>query len=132
MFEVRKLKMDKYIKNFTRNRGSATIEACLVVPIILCIVVISIFLFLDTVNDSIFMGEDYTNLYTYSQESGEKGNIVEQSGKLEIVQEPRRDSTRLYVHQAPTIIYETDYDKVTGRLRRWQIYGDVFRDEGTQ
>lgn len=114
------------------NRGSSTIEMCFVMPIILGIIMLYVFAFIDSINNSVIRSNSYTTLYTYNigdsmQEEKNKciininnhliGNfsiadmsIADEDGKISLRAEGK---------------YEVEYDLRTDRLRRWQLYGDV-------
>lgn len=120
--------------NFMRqNRGSATVEMCFVLPIVLWIVVNVIYIFLDVIGDSASQGECYSAIYMYSEEQREEEgkysqpvfvvehNLVCQGKEL-------GGGSSEYIYQGNANTYKTEYDLCTMRLRRWQLYGDVLRE----
>ena len=52
------------------NKGSSVVEMSLIMPIIFGIVVMVIFLFLDTVRDGLVQQEGYSVIYTYQEGAG--------------------------------------------------------------
>lgn len=113
-----------------RNRGSAVIELCFVMPVVICIVVALIFLFLDSVRDADIQSESYSVLYTYrGQGGGQQEGIIADGGEVC----GTADGTLvldfgIYMYAPRRICYRTEYGVCTGRLRRWQFYGDVLRE----
>ena len=128
-----------------RNRGSTTVEMCFVMPIILGILVMVIYLMFDAVNDSIVRGNCYTAIYTYREVKGRDlaGALTEGIGEtmigsdegLSVTAGPGKGSVMArvtsdgdeggYVYRVKSMKFETEYDKTTDRLRRWQFYGNV-------
>lgn len=122
------------LKNIIRdNKGSATIEISLIMPIILCILAMFILLFIDSVSDGIIHGEIYTAIYTYDETVGSahmdnevrsrlSDMLLGQEEKLDIMVVKTNDSIGI---NADGIHRKTEYGICTERLRRWQLYGDI-------
>lgn len=126
MFKVRKL-------NFNSNKGSATVELCFVLPVVLWICVNIIFLFLDVIGDGRTQGDGYTAIYTYTDDQmrlegkfHHKVVVVDHS----LLCQSRQNSGAGtgYFYEGSSTAYKTEYDLCTERLRRWQLYGDVLRE----
>lgn len=128
-----------------RNRGSTTVEMCFVMPIILGILVMVIYLMFDAVNDSIVRGNCYTAIYTYRGDKGKDlagaltegigGALIGTDEGLLVTAGAGKGSVKAcvhsegddggYVYRVDAMEFETEYDKTTDRLRRWQFYGNV-------
>lgn len=127
--------------------GSATVEMCFVMPVILFIIINMIFLFLDSVNDGIIRGNIYTALYSYDEDGNVEvmqcsleedirktiiGNtypaINAYSDDGEVGIDVRGDSNvpgELYIYEPEDMRYSVETGVCTSRLRRWQMYGDI-------
>lgn len=124
------LKMCEVKRKESKNRGSATLELCFVMPIIICVIMALIFLFLDSVKDADIQSENYSVLYTYRGQSDERQNGVLVNGG-EIC--GREEGTLTwdfgtYMYTPRQVRYRTEYGVCTERLRRWQFYGDVLQE----
>jgi uncharacterized protein (UPF0333 family) len=96
------------------NRGSATVELSLIMPVILLVIVLLIRLYMGLISEGSSCGESYSTLYLY--EASELSDTVDVSaGSISI----------RVVSETDDITYKTEYDKCSSRLRRWQMYGDV-------
>ncbi len=115
------------IKN--KNLGSTTVEMCFVMPIVVFIIIFCMVLLLIPVNEIKTQEMSYSAIYTYS---GSKGNITNEQimlyeengfiyGCARCIKGPLGYKTR-------EVTYKTEYDKCTPRLRRWQMYGDIFQE----
>lgn len=124
------LKMCEVRQGKIRNRGSATIELCFVMPVIICVVMALIFLFLDSVRDADIQSENYSALYTYrGQSAGQKSSVILNGGELYGASEGTLTwDFGTYMYTPGQIRYCTEYEVCTDRLRRWQFYGDVLRE----
>ncbi len=131
MLEVCTTKLSKK-KNINgamnRNRGSATVEMCFIMPIIVCIVAGLIFLFLYSIQDGQIQATCYTALYTYTGQQDspvieDADGIYSNAGCLQALQDMQAGTNEV-------VCYRTEYGKCTARLRRWQLYGDVLREQG--
>ena len=133
-----------------KNKGAALIEATIIIPIILFIIINCIFLFLDCINDSIIVGEGYCSIYSFSEyvpiddikNSFDKsvkdvlvGTGTEISadtstslGKLDLKIKGNKSANNIYKYKLEDVKLSMEYDKCTGRLRRWQMYGDIFSE----
>lgn len=117
------------------DKGSATLEMCFVIPIIMWICVNIIFVFLDLIGDGIVQGNSYTAIYTYTNNRRE---VVEQGlydrsvyvgdGYLMSNGAIATSDTDGYTYEGRSSIYKTEYNLHTERLRRWQLYGDALRE----
>jgi hypothetical protein len=95
------------------NRGSATVELSLIMPVILLVIVLIIRLYMGLISEGSSCGEGYSTLYLY--EASELSDAVDVSD----------GSISIRVVSDDDITYKTEYDKCSSRLRRWQMYGDV-------
>jgi len=115
------------IKN--NNSGSTTVEMCFVMPVVVFITIFCVMLLLIPVNDIKRQEMSYSAIYTYSggAENGinEQMMVYEENGFVfgcaKRIKEPLHYKSR-------EITYKTEYDKCTPRLRRWQMYGDIFQE----
>ena len=132
------------------NKGSAIIEVCMIMPILLAIIVLCIFLFIDSINDSVIRSDAYTTLYTYNvkadKDEEQEKCIVNINNHMigvfclsdmdicadegEVSAAIRSDyitggSLHQYIVEDKS--YKVEYDLCTKRLRRWQVYGDVLQ-----
>lgn len=129
------------------NCGSATIEMCFVMPVILFIIVIIISLFLDSVNDGIIRGNIYTALYSYDegddigimQHSVEKDINTSAIGSVYPAMNAYGNNNEVgidmlgnsgtsggaYIYEPDSMRYSVESGVCTMRLRRWQMYGDI-------
>ena len=115
------------------NRGSATVEISLIMPIIIYIVINIIFLKLDSVNDGVIHGEVYTSLYTYDESKDialVESNIENEISsrlvgglKMPDINVSKQDNSIGIF--AGNVNGETECGVCTERLRRWQMYGDI-------
>ncbi len=130
------------------NKGSAVIELCFIMPMLLGIIVLCVFIFIDSINDSSIRSEVYTTLYTYNLDADAEDkkteciininnqlvgvfsvsdiDICDDEGKICLGIENDYVSGGV-VHQylVGDKNYEVEYDLCTDRLRRWQLYGDI-------
>lgn len=105
------------------NRGSSVVEISLIMPIIFGVLVLVLFLFLDTIKDGLVQQDGYCIIYTYKKESdaqSESGDPVkeQEEGTGHIT-----DGRYRYENNGHVFITETDV--CTDRLRRWQVYGNI-------
>lgn len=111
-----------------KNRGSATVEMCFIMPIIVYILVGFIYLFLYSVQDGKIQEKCYTALYTYTGQQGEM--VIEEKGKIycntDSIDNQNSEDDNVYRN----VQYSTEYGQRTARLRRWQLYGDVLQEQG--
>lgn len=113
--------MRKIVKTKNKNRGSSTVEMCFVMPLIVIIIAAFIFLFLYAMDDGRSQARSYVKLYTYNSE----GEVTEAYG--EIYCSTAKEEGRYGINRKMKI-YKTEYGVRTGRLRRWQLYGDVLSE----
>lgn len=111
-----------------RDRGSATVEMCFIMPVIVCIVTGLIILFLSSIQDGQIQATCYTALYTYTGQQDEPvaedgDGIYSSAGCLQNLQGVQAGTNR-------EIRYRTEYGQRTARLRRWQLYGNVLQKQG--
>ena len=127
------------------DRGSATLELVLIMPIILAVILMVIYLIFDSINDSYTRADIYQYLYTYDgreapMKIAEEMNINRLPvGRGENTAYRGRDKNGVYVELSPgqrtaggeyqyvadSATYRVEYGKCEERLRRWQFYGDV-------
>ncbi|MBE5946796.1 MAG: hypothetical protein E7259_07645 [Lachnospiraceae bacterium] len=140
--------MKKFEVNKNINRGSATLEMTLIIPLVLWIVVNVIFIFIDSINDSVIRSEVYTSLYSYNVDVSneeEEGklllNINEHLIGVYTVDELELSSDagvvsvaidsgnisggEVHEYKINDMEFSTEFDLCTSRLRRWQLYGDI-------
>lgn len=115
-------------KAMNKNKGSATVEMCFIMPVIVCIVAGLIFLFLYSIQDSQIQAACYTALYTYAGQQDEM--VVEGAGEIYSNADCLQNIQSLQAGTDGGICYRTEYGQRTARLRRWQLYGDVFQEQG--
>lgn len=117
------------------NEGSAVLEMCIVMPIIFIIIANIIFLYIQSINEGIMFGDGYYGIYSYDEVNKQYSEfnarlnedfigdyyaegVIKNDGKDVVVSIVNKENIRKD--------YETEYDRCTSRLRRWQLYGDVF------
>ena len=127
------------------NKGYATLEITLIMPLLVLLAVMIICIFIDSINDGASRAESYEFLYTYTKDDGKMNSetgreysfshmlIGGASTEPEVSDSGGEVKVSLY-HMARKVSggytsgsraeYKTEYDKTTGRLRRWQLYGD--------
>lgn len=111
-----------------KNRGSATVEVTLLIPVLLMIVVACIFLIVNSVQDGSIQGDIYSALYSYC---GEQGDNLVYNGNGYIYSYSDSMEERNIIPNGGTpdrVRFQTEYDTCTSRLRRWQLYGDILRE----
>lgn len=129
------------------NKGSATVELSIIMPVILLIIVMIIRLYLGLIYEGNVCGNTYSRLYVY-EISSDESSLLKSGGLLSGLNEQLEDiSTSLLsdedeectlnavmsdgnisissVSDSDNVTYKTEYDKCSSRLRRWQLYGDV-------
>lgn len=114
-------KVCKIIKEKIANRGSSTVEMCFIMPLIIILITAFIYLFLYIMDDGRKQAMSYVQLYTYNSE----GEVAESYG--EIYYAAAKEEGRYGIDRKMKI-YKTEYGVRTGRLRRWQLYGDVLSE----
>jgi len=130
-----------------KNKGSAVIEVCMIMPLLLGIIVLCIFLFIDSINDSVIRSDAYATLYTYNINADadeereeciininnhligvfclEDIDISEDDGEISLsVKSDYISGGNLHQYITEDKKYKTEYELCTKRLRRWQLYGD--------
>lgn len=128
------------------NSGSTTVEMCFVMPIVFSVIVICLSILLGSVTDIRAQEMAYSAIYTYSGINDfYKGTEYAQNNALE--NKPDKANGQLTVYEKngnlygyatniegilgirnKEITYSTEYDRCTERLRRWQLYGDIFQE----
>lgn len=112
-----------------KNSGSTTVEMCFVMPVVVVITIFCLMLLLIPVNDIKTQEMSYSAIYTYSGSADNITNeqimLYEENGVVygcaKSIKEPLYSKNR-------EVTYNTEYDKCTPRLRRWQMYGDIFQE----
>lgn len=112
------------------NRGYATLEGTIVMAITMLIVLMVIFLFMDTVLDGKIWEDCYGEIYTFSMEDVSKTGVSYEDFHVVV------DTAKIncgysgfaYRYETGQKIFETEYDICSNRLRRWQLYGDVLSE----
>lgn len=97
------------------NKGNTIVEISLVMPIVFGVVVMVLFLFLDTVQDARIQQEGYSVIYTY-----QTGDAIETETWEEEKLEKHEITLRKEGH-----VFVTETDVCSNRLRRWQVYGNI-------
>ena len=107
------------------NKGSSVVEMSLIMPIIFSIVVMVIFLFLDTVRDGLVQQEGYSVIYTYQEGAGlyEQLEEMKNAETRDAGQAVISDGNYRYEKEGHVCI--TEVDVCSNRLRRWQVYGNI-------
>lgn len=107
------------------NKGSSVVEMSLIMPIIFSIVVMVIFLFLDTVRDGLVQQEGYSVIYTYQEGAGlhEQLEEMKNAETRDAGQTVISDGNYRYEKEGHVCI--TEVDVCSNRLRRWQVYGNI-------
>lgn len=131
-----------------KNRGSITIEMCFVMPIVVAVVMMLIMLIMRGLNEGNALGTAQSMVYEYSDfnEGGKISDLpvtdIEQLKKTIMLDQVtgnfdiREDSISLGVgsleadslHSISSMGCCRERNKCTGRLRRWQLYGNVLCD----
>lgn len=109
-----------------RNKGMMTLEASVIIPIILILVAGAILLYLTIGKRESIRGEYYTNLYTISlaEERSRTEDQLKLSGAVYYLD--RVDAGNFAAFQAEFPVQAArERDKCASRLRRWQFYGDI-------
>ena len=95
------------------DEGSSVVELSLIMPVILGILVLVLWLFLDTVTDGRMQQDGYCTIYTYQSgtipASGEKGKVEKNN----------------YIYTQEGHVFITETDVCSSRLRRWPLYGNI-------
>lgn len=127
------------------NKGNTTVEMCFVMPIIVFVIILFVGVYLNLIITSKIWGDTYITMYSYYKPelnrlqmeedicerinlegvdvdylSTERGRI-----RLEITKDTR-EQVITHRHSYEKIYLNREYDLCTSRLRRWQLYGDVF------
>jgi hypothetical protein len=127
------------------NRGSATVELCLIMPVILLIIVMIIKLYMGLIYEGNVCGRSYSELYLYDMsedggisgsDSGLDSRLEEISDSLLADEDDRCSLSAAYsdgyisissASESGDVTYRTEYGKCSSRLRRWQLYGDIIQ-----
>ena len=99
---------------------------CFIMPAIVIIIAATIFLFLYAIDDARHQGVGYAGLYAYRNDEMIEGVTIG-DGEISCAYLGEDSS---YGIQRKCYIYSTEYGVRTGRLRRWQLYGDVLSEQG--
>ncbi len=116
------------------NRGSTTVELCFVMPIVLGVIVLCISLLVNTIIDIKAQEMAYSSIYTYAINTDSKDAVNFNYQKIKIKNEKGLVKAQpsgirgILKYRNPIVLYCTEYDKCTERLRRWQAYGDIFQE----
>ncbi len=121
--------MYKVWRKLKQNNGSMVVETSIVMTIVIFILISIIMFYLDALNDGIVFGDSYCSLYTYTQNSDKEG-IISGNGIIKISSDCADGifETGIYKYDNPGEIFSTEFKICTDRLRRWQLYGDVFSE----
>lgn len=128
------------------NSGSTTVEMCFVMPIVFSVIIICLGILLGSVTDIRAQEMSYSAIYTYSgindfyigTEYAQNNALYNKPGKADGQVKVYEKKGNLYGYTTDiegilgiknkNITYRTEYDKCTTRLRRWQLYGDIFQE----
>ncbi|MDE6025109.1 MAG: pilus assembly protein [Lachnospiraceae bacterium] len=124
--------MKKTFKWGICNSGSTTVEMCLVMPIVFIVIVLCIALLVNSSVDMKAQQMAYSTIYTYDVDMDNKDINIENRWKLYtekgFVKAEPKDIRGILGYSNQIVLYCTEYNKCTERLRRWQAYGDIFQE----
>ena len=107
------------------NKGSSVVELSIIMPVIISILIMVIFLFVDTIRDGLVQQDGYSVIYTYQ----EKGGWKENSGQMRKNEESEEThaviSDGLCRFEKEGHVFVTEVGVCSNRLRRWQVYGNI-------
>lgn len=113
------------------NQGSSVVELSLIMPVIFGILVLVIWLFLDTVTDGLVQQDGYCTIYTFREDAGDTGvldmadvPVGEESAEGAAQGYGWIDNDR-YIYTREGHVFETEIGVCSKRLRRWQVYGNI-------
>ncbi len=134
--------MKKKQKTFHNNRGSISVEASILFPIIILVIFFVLYAFMYIFNRELIRGDIYEAIYTIPLE--DDGEYIEKcinedgvgAGTLWCGREDvnaagankngaAEITAKLEMKGETKISGKTEYDLCTDRLRRWQLYGDI-------
>lgn len=119
------------------DKGSATVEISLIIPVILFVIVLIIRLYIRLIDEGAVFGNTYKELYLYGVEADEQYVEDKMNELLSVAVLDKESSYGVSVsstngvvamisnYNEHTLRSSTEYNKCTSRLRRWQVYGDV-------
>ncbi len=120
------------------DKGSITIEMCLVMPIVIGVVMMLILLILRGLNEGVALGTSQVMVYEYSaSEKNMEGDLEKLQNAMMMAQvqgslKVRDDeisvtvgSDKEGINSISTVGCAREWELCTDRLRRWQLYGDV-------
>ncbi len=127
------------------NKGSITVEMCLVMPLVLMVVFNMIMIIINLINQSVVQSSSYVSLYSYSGrediiyeeallEKTLKEKIVLNSAACQAELKQDKEEVVINIKEAvkvsamDNVFYQSEEGKGTTRLRRWQLYGDVLQE----
>lgn len=116
------------------NRGSITVEMCMVMPIVIAVVMMLIMLLVRGANEGTALGISQLKVYQCSDNPGTgnqelehkmilnklEGSLVIEKKEIYAVAEGYRDDESISVQTC-----RRERDRCSDRLRRWQLYGDT-------
>lgn len=121
--------MRRKYKVINENSGSTTVEMCFVMPVVVVIIIFCLMLLLTPINDIKAQETSYSAIYTYSGDVediiNEQIMLYEENGFVYGCAKCKKESS---YYKNREVTYRTEYDKCTPRLRRWQMYGDIFQE----
>lgn len=123
------------------NAGSITVEMSLLMPIVLGVVMMLILLIVKGVKEGASLGISQVVAYEYENIDGDKteGDVFEELKNIDLLKEAKGSIDEGVNYIIATVSGEDHGGKYsvgmmrckrewrlcTGRLRRWQLYGDV-------
>ena len=107
-----------------RNRGWMTVEATLLIPIILLLLAGAILLFLTVGKKEIRRGTMYQSLYQITMEEEQSGEPLKQEEAIPYINRLADGGTGFFRTEFHVTV-ERERDVCGNRLRRWQFYGDI-------
>ena len=113
-------------------------------PLLIILIVLIVSLFIDTINDSSLRAASYDYLYTYNKENEKitgtpdstefshtiignadtSAGVSASGGEISVYLYHMERKVNGGYGAGSSAEYKTEYDKTTGRLRRWQLYGN--------
>lgn len=122
----------KIKERFLNNKGYSTVEMSYVMTIVIFLCIAIIFLFVNVLQDGMIFGDCYSELYTYKTGDESKYDVEVQNYQIEISPDQGKNSEDyeglIYNYSVPDYVFKTEYETCSMRLRRWQLYGDVFSE----
>lgn len=104
------------------NKGSATVELSLIMPLVLFAVIFCVYIIANVYVDALAQETGYSSIYTYIEKEKTNKAVELKNGCAFCTPENFRG---LGNYTNNKVTYKTEIDKCTSRLRRWQLYGNI-------